>query len=186
MSDSVVPAVISGICSIVSALGAVFLKDYLETRRSRTTSSTTQSGAEAGGTSRRALSTSPFSLRDWALWKRPASIVAGSFVIGLVTRALRPLFEIGSIHYESVGALAILVALALWLVVYHRRKRSQTLYQLENCALWTGFASGWSAAHGEVWGHFLEVLVPWWVGSAIVGAIVVTTRRATIDDSVHS
>lgn len=173
MDTSVVVALISGMFSVVSALGAVFLKDFLDTRRLQMLEVPQPQSSPDERPPPQERPARPTVGRSWT---RPAAIVVGSFVFGMATRALRPLFP-GPAHWESLVALALLILAALTLSIYHRKGAFQLPYQLEILALWSGWASGWSLIHGGVWGDLLAVTIPWWLGCAVVGGLIVSVRN---------
>jgi hypothetical protein len=184
MDSNIVAALISGISSIVSALGALYLKEYLDSRKASATkplqkaTPVTKDSAPAEEPSIKA----PIpSVRFAVSIRRPIIIVVGSFLFGVITRTLRSHFT-GNIQYESLIAFVVLIGLAVAFAVFHRRKGFQSAFQLENFALWTGFASGWSLVHGGVWG---DLLAPWWLGCSVVGGLVVRFRR-TSDAQQHA
>lgn len=184
MSESTLVALISGIFSLLSALGAVFLKDYLDGRRLRTPAiAPPKPGPGTIATDELLPPPRPPGLR---FLRRPVEIVVASFALGVVTRALRPMLEVDGIHYESLGAWALLVIGVVGLAVHHRKNGWQLPYQLENLALWTGYASGWSLVHGGVWGDLLGVTIPWWMGCAIVGGLIVSIRRSPVGHALDT
>jgi len=177
VDSNVLVALISGMFSVASALGAVFLKDYLDTRRLRLANSRPEQPQPSPAPEQTSHPTAPSERATGGRsWTRPVIIVAGSFLFGMATRAARPLFT-GPTHYESLAALVLLILLSLGLSIYHRRWGFQLPYQLEIVALWAGWASGWSLIHGGVWGDLLAVTLPWWLGCALIGGLVVSVRR---------
>jgi hypothetical protein len=177
VDSNVLVALISGLFSVSSALGSIFLKDYVDRRRVQTLEVPHQkaeprSHAEVA----RTPSALPASRTAGRSWGRPAAIVVGSFVLGMATRALRPLFTAG-IHWESLGALVLLVSTAVVLSVSHRKRGFQFAYQFEILALWTGWASGWSLLHGRLWSDLFAVTVAWWLVCAVVGGLIVSVRN---------
>ena len=176
MDSNVLVALISGMFSVASALGAVFLKDYLDTRRLRLVDAQLEKPQPKPSPEQSHPSAPLDRVTGGKAWTRPVVIVVGSFLFGMATRAARPLFT-GTTHYESLAALVLLILLSLGLSIYHRRRGFQLLYQLEIVALWAGWASGWSLIHGGVWGDLLAVTIPWWFGCALIGGLVVSVRR---------
>ena len=177
MDSNVTAAIISGICSIASALGAVFLKEYLGRRRCISPTSTTQAREPVQPTHPEVPRPESVAASTRKTWKRPASIVFGSWIFGMVTRAMRPYMLSNGVHYEFLISLVVLIIVVLTIAFYHRKKGALLGFQLENVALWAGFASGWSLVHGGVWGDLLAVTIPWWMGCAIVGGFIVVFRR---------
>lgn len=108
---------------------------------------------------------------------RPVGIVVGSVLFGMATRAARPLMHIGLTHYESLIAVIVLAGVVLALAIFHRRKGYQLAFQLENLALWSGWTSGWSLIHGGVWSDLLSISIPFWLGCAVLGGVVVSLGR---------
>ncbi|MDK9707435.1 MAG: hypothetical protein OEL83_10330 [Desulforhopalus sp.] len=173
MDSNVASALISGICSIISAFGAVYLKEYMDARKTLSTEvKPTQAPIEV---LQAEVSPSSFKRNSRTFW-RPLFIIIGSFVFGLVTRSLRPIFNSGT-HWESLIALIVLILFALAISIFHRRHGYQIGFQLENFAMWTGWASGWSLFHGSIWGDVLVVTIAWWFGCALVGGLLVSIRR---------
>lgn len=180
MDSNVASALISGVCSIVSAFGAVYLKKYLDTKNIRVTAQAykpeTHSEPERH-TKQVQRPASPSTGKSIHIYWRPIFIIIGSFLFGLLTRALRSLFT-GTTHWESLIALIVLLVLALIFAIFHRRRGYQVGFQLENLAMWTGWASGWSLVHGNIWSDFLGVVIGWWLVCALVGGVVVSVGRS--------
>lgn len=176
MDTEVLTTLISGICSIVSAFGSIYLRVVLKRRGQHQSQppKTIEQEPEADKPSH--LSSS---------YTRPLLIVAGAWVLGNISRALRPVMYADGIHYEALLALLILVVVSCWLAFYHGRSRvpkRQLSYQLEVFALWAGYASGWSMIHGAVWSDLVAVSFAWWLGCAVVGGIVVhlVSKKVTL------
>lgn len=179
MDSNVISAVISGVCSITSAFGAIYLKVYLDNRKTRTNGNSAI--AEPNGEIVTPANTRPAEPQTTVKssqpdFRRPVSIVIGSFVFGVITRSLRPLFS-GPTHWESLIALIVLIGLTLMLALFHRRKGFQLGFQLENFAFWAGWVSGWCIVHGHVWSDVLGVTLIWWLVCAVVGGLVVSVRK---------
>lgn len=172
-------AMISGMFSVASSLGAVFLKDYLERRRIRPEDAAREEPPSAGGAPEPEppVGSPPRPAPAGRAWTRPIVIVLGSVVFGMATRAARPLFT-GPTHYETLAAFALLVLTSAGLAIHHRRRGFQLTYQLEVLALWTGWASGWSFVHGGLWSDLLAVTVPGWLGCAVVGGLIASVARS--------
>lgn len=179
MDSSVLVAVISGMFSVASSLGAVFLKDYLERRRHRPEDAAREEPPSAGGAPERepSLGPPPGPVPATRSWTRPVAIVVGSMVFGMATRAARPMFT-GPTHYETLTALALLILVSAGLAIHHRRRGFQLTYQLEVLALWAGWTSGWSLIHGGLWSDLLAVAIPAWLGCAVLGGWIASVRRS--------
>jgi hypothetical protein len=178
MDSNVLVTLISGMFSVASALGAVFLKDYLDTRRPRPLDDSQEEPQSKAVPEK--IQPAQVRVEHSAAgksWVLPVTIVIGSFLFGMATRALRPLIT-GGIHYETLAGFILLIITSLALSLYHRRRGLQFLYQLEIFALWAGFASGWSLIHGGVWEDLLVVTVPWWLGCTLFGGLIVSFRNA--------
>jgi len=107
MDSNILVALISGIFSVVSALGAVLLKDYLDTRRYRQGETQLENAHPKTSPEQPSPASAPSKLSTGGhTLNRPVVIVIGSFLFGMGTRALRPLFT-GDIHFESLAALTV-------------------------------------------------------------------------------
>lgn len=151
--------------ALVAALVNGFLNDYLRRREER-------AGVAISTLTEQKLYASTTRSTREVIWMRPLLIVCASWVLGNVSRALRPSLDLGGIHYEALVALFLLIATSLALVIYHRSHspvRGQGFYQLEVFALWAGHVSGWSMVHGSAWGDLIVVNIAWWLGCAVVG-----------------
>ncbi|MDZ7780745.1 MAG: hypothetical protein U5R14_12550 [Gemmatimonadota bacterium] len=180
MDSSVAVAVISGMFSVASSLGAVFLKDYLERERRRPPKDVAPDRTPAAGQTPEPeppAGAAPRLVPAARSWARPAVIVLGSIVFGMATRAARPMFT-GPTHYESLTALALLVLMSAGLAVHHRKRGFQLTYQLEVLALWAGWTSGWSLVHGGLWSDLLAVTIPAWLGCAVLGGLITSVARS--------
>lgn len=170
--DKILTTFITGVFSLLSALGSVWLQDRLERRRP----APPREPAAAPQPSREKAGPPPAAASGWS-WRRPFLVFLGAFVFGVATRALRPVFGHG-IHWESLIAILTLAAVSLWLAIDHRRGRSRFWpYQLEALALWLAWASGWSAVHGSAWSDLIVVGFLWWLGCAVVGGLVAAVGR---------
>ena len=177
MDKQIVTTLITGIFSLLTALGSVWLKDLLERRRLVPVQKPT---AVQEPSEEKVKHPPPVMVSGWT-WKRPLFVFFGAFVFGLFTRALRPLFG-GGIHWETLIAVLVLASASLWMAIDHRRARSSFWpYELEVLALWLAWASGWSVIHGSAWSDHIVVSCLWWLGCAVISGIVVSihTRKMT-------
>lgn len=174
MDTHILATIISGVFALVAALGSVTLSELL--LRKRLDHQNERSVApHASSSPKKDLPAPTTDLTREVIWMRPLLIVSASWVLGNISRALRPMLGVGGLQYEALASIVLLVAIALALVVYHRShnpKRGQGFYQLEVLALWAGFASGWSMVHGYAWEDLIGVCVACWLGCAIVGGII--------------
>ena len=111
--EGMLNTIISGVFSLAAALGSVWLKDYLERRR-------TEAADVSVDVTRPAKPERPATGR-WS-WYRPLVVFLGGFFVGVLSRWIRPMIT-GPVHYEALGALAVLVVVSLWLALDHRRYR---------------------------------------------------------------
>lgn len=168
MDTQIITTLISGIFSIVSAFGAVILKDYLDRRKEKVKPKSSNNGAAAEPVPKEIRKTSLIRYS----FKRPISILSFSFFLGIVSRSLRHIANINGTHYESLTALIKLILLAIILLSQRKKSQEQNgqfFFQLEMITLWSGFVFGWSLIHGEFWGDLIGVIVIWWLGFAIIG-----------------
>lgn len=169
METAIITSLIAGGFSLATALGSVWLKHHLESRRSV---GEITSGSGAPRTDR------PSSPRGMSV-TRPLAVLLSGLVIGAVSRALRP-HLVGQVHYEVIVAFGLLAALVFSLVLSHRQSDDgQWPFQLEVFALWAAFVSGWSLMHGGVWTDLIAVCVPWWLGCAVIGGALLKWLRPT-------
>ena len=195
MDAQVISTIISGVFAIVAALGSILLKDFLDRRRARDSASTAPAddphkSPEVATTSskpRRADSpTKPRSRSPWVVPIPVAAVLVGA-ILGIASRLIRPYAEVGGIHYEMLGALALLIVSCLFLVINNRNGQGflgHLLYQLENIALWSGFACGWSLIHGHFWEDLVGLIIVWWFSCSVFGSVVLALfqwrRRSTV------
>jgi hypothetical protein len=155
MTSQILTAVITGIFSLVTGLASIWLKDYLERRRSDI--------PESRERKRESSSSRAFLLLLFGL------------ILGVVSRLLR---GSGPIHYETILALALLAVATLVMVLHHRQSKSGFWpFQLELISLWFAFTAGWILIHGSVWSDLLVTTGAWWIGSAFVGGIIVASKK---------
>lgn len=103
-----------------------------------------------------------------------ATVVMGTGV-GIVSRLLRPYANVDGAHYDALGALLILLVGCLILISLNRGTPGPLghwLYQLENFAMWSGFACGWSLINGAFWADMIAVSLAWCLGCAVFGSLV--------------
>jgi hypothetical protein len=189
MDKSVVVALISGTFSTCSALGAVFLKDWLEARRQRRAQQKTAEAVPTPSSPVPARSQTrapsmppavPMPAPASALPQsaparasthlRPVVIVVGSVLFGMLSRAMRAMVP-GQVHYDAIIELAVMLAFAAWLAIDHRRRGGVVGFELENLALWSGWTCGWLLIHGQIWGDLLSLGFMAWLGCAVIGAV---------------
>jgi hypothetical protein len=195
MDAQVISTIISGVFSIVSAFGAIILKDFLDRREAQDSpavapaenpyKSPTEIPATPGKPLRSESRPKPSYRSPWVVVIPVVTVVVGA-TVGVVSRLLRPYAHVRGAHYETLGALAVLTVSCLVLVVCNRKGQGllgHVLYQLENFALWTGFACGWSLVHGYFWGDLIGVSIAWWFCCSVFGSVVlalVQWRRRSI------
>lgn len=107
-------------------------------------------------------------------WKWLILIIVGSWIFAMVTLSLESLPDFEGFTIIALICLAIFV---LIMAMYHKRHGSQTRFQLENLALWSGFTSGWSVIYGEVLDDLLITTILCCLGSAVIGGIYIHFRR---------
>jgi hypothetical protein len=107
---------------------------------------------------------------------------SAALLLGAVARALRPFLNSGGLHYDSIGAIALL---GVALLVLAWRAPNLRSFQLLSIASWIGFTAGWSAAHLGFWGDLLGVSSAGAAVSAVVGGGMVFLRawRAGVSQS---
>ena len=167
----VLTTLITGIFSLLSALGSVWLKDWLERRKQNETQATTEKREEVD------QQPAPAPQKPGWSWKRPLILFFGAFALGLVTRVMRPLFG-HQIHWETLAAVVVLAGATLWLAINHLRTGSSLWsFELEVLAIWLAWASGWSVIHGSAWSDLIVFALLWWLGCAVIGGLVAVVGR---------
>ena len=188
MDAQVISTIISGVFAIVAALGSILLKDFLDRRRARDSVSAAPGEVPtAPSKPRRAASpTKPGYRSPWVVLIPVAAVVVGA-ILGIASRLIRPYADVGGTHYEMLGALALLIVSCLFLVISNRNDEGflgHLLYQLENIALWSSFACGWSLIHGYFWEDLVGVTIVWWFSCSVFGSVVLALfqwrRRSTV------
>jgi hypothetical protein len=166
LDTQVLTTLITGIFSLLTALGSVWLKDYLA--RSHSTQKQTEEGTS--------LAAPPPA--KWT-WSRPLTVFMSAFLFGAVTRVIFPLPERG-MNTAFLITLGLLGVISLGLAIDHRRSsRSMWPYQLEVLALWLAYTSGWILMHGEAWFTLIRFMSLWWLTSALIGGLIVLAFRST-------
>ena len=169
METAIVTCVISGVFSLATALGSVWLKHNLEQRDP----APVPSKRKVTGEKRVIVHYE----RGWSL-SRPLAVLLGGFVIGIMSRILRPRLQFGRVHYEMLATLVLLAVIGILLMLIHRKsRRGFWLYQLETISLWAAFTSGWSLTHGYVWSDLLTTTAGWWLAWALAGGMFVIAFR---------
>ena len=169
METAIITSLIAGCFSLATALGTVWLKHYLETR--------TPSSTPVQASPRPPAPPSPPTFgRPSAILVRATAVVAIGFILGAASRVIRDAIP-GPVHYEAIVSLAVLVVVSALLAFSHRRARnSMWVYQLEVFSLWAAFESGWSLVNGGIWSDALFAFGAWWLGCAVLGAVLVRAR----------
>ncbi len=185
VDTAVLVAVISGVFSLVSTFGSVWLKHYLEHRRDAIAAATGAAGATRT-VSPAAPSTRPMmaptasevrsAARGWGV-VTPILVLVSGFIVGMVSRWVRQMIS-GPIHYEALVSIAVLGSVCLLLALKNRGwGRGFWLYQLEVFALWAAFTSGWSLVNAGFWSDLVGFAVACWILSAIVGGLITAIVR---------
>ena len=196
MNAQVISTMICGIFAIAAALGAILLKVFFN--RSEAGESMPPAASAINpyepppvpGTlieSRPAEPlTKPSNLSRKVLLIPITTVVVGT-VLGIVSRLLRPYAYVGGTHYEALAAFAVLILGCLILINFNRLGHGflgQLLYQLENLAMWSGFACGWSLIHGSFWEDMIAVSIAWWFCCSVLGGALLAVfqwrRRRTV------
>ena len=171
METAVITSLISGAFSLATALGAVWLKHYLETRP--------QPSAPARAPEAAAQTPRPQSARKHSLASlliRACVVIVVGFALGAISRVARDWFT-GPIHYEAVASLFVLVLISLVLALRRPSLGARTwLYQLEVLSLWAAYLSAWSLVNRAVWSDAVVTFSAWWLGCAVLGGVLVAIR----------
>ena len=170
METAVVTSLIAGMFSLATALGSVWLKQYLENRSSTLSPTSPPLPLPQNEAGERRQSVSLVLLRA-------VSIIAFGFSLGAISRFIR--YQIpGRIHYEAIVSLVILVGFSLILALARRRPSGRVWqYQLELFSLWAAHLAGWSIVNQSIWTDIVGVLGIWWFGCALIGGIVAALRN---------
>lgn len=99
-------------------------------------------------------------------------VTAAAFVTGVVSRIARD-HVTGSVHYEMLVALGVLVGLCLF-VLYRFRSNPAGIYSLNLAifGIWMAFATAWLLIHRRLWDDFVNVIGVCRIGSAVTGTIL--------------
>ena len=147
-------AIIAGIFSIISALASIWLKDYLERKRTSIPSSSEK--AKFRKEQKEMLAP------RWNIF-RPLIILFGGFFIG-------------GMNTPFGSPLLVLVSLGLAL---NHRHRGFWLFQLEIFTLWAAFLSGgWAIGYPLLWS--LNYVIIYWLGCAIIGGIIANKKQEVL------
>lgn len=170
MNPQILAPIITGLFSLTAALAGVWFKDYLERRRDR--QNTVPSSV---------IHSEPIPLPSkeitWLGALLRAALLSGVvWILGAISRAVRPWGEHDGIHYEAIISFLVLVILSITILWQHRRSGlliGQFRYQLELFGIWVGYAIGWLLIDqfSSVWEDLLAVLTGWWLGFALLGGI---------------
>ena len=184
MDAQIVSTIMSGVFAIAAALGSIVVKIYLDRRQGEASMLheapvinpyeppvVPEAVSERQPSESRVDPTS-FSRRVLLI---PITTVFVGTIVGIVSRLLRPYANVGGTHYETLAALIILLVGCLVLINVNQLSHvlsGHVLYQLENLAMWSGFACGWSAIHGDFWGDLIGVSIAWWFGCSVFGSVL--------------
>ncbi len=96
--------------------------------------------------------------------------------MGIGSRVVRDWIS-GSVHYEAIASLVILVLFSMMLAFGHRRTEGRVwLYQLEVFSVWAAYLAGWSLVNRSVWTDAVVTFGAWWLACAVVGTLLVALR----------
>jgi hypothetical protein len=196
MDAQIISTIISGVFSTAAALGSIVLKLYIDRRKAGESMPPAApvinpyeppTPLETRITPRPAATlTEPTFLSRQVLLIPITTVVVGT-VLGIVARLLRPYANVGGTHYETLAALIILLVGCLILINFNRLSDGfpgHLLFQLENLAMWSGFACGWSLIHGHFWGDLIVVSIAGWFCCSVFGIVLLAVfqwkRRRTV------
>ena len=184
MDAQIVSTIMSGVFAIAAALGSIVVKIYLDRRQGEESMPpeapvinpyeppvVPEAVSERQPAEPRAEPT--YFSRQLLLI--PITTVFVGTIVGIVSRLLRPYANVGGTHYETLAALIILLVGCLVLINVNRLSHGflgHVLYQLENLAMWSGFACGWSVIHGCFWGDLIGVSIAWWSCCSVFGSVL--------------
>ncbi|HRZ55530.1 MAG TPA: hypothetical protein P5525_08740, partial [Candidatus Paceibacterota bacterium] len=164
MQTPIVTAIISGAFAIAGALGSVWLKHYLETRRDASAAHAPEvplpSRWHPSETLRRNIG-------------RPAVILISGLVLGALSDiADRP---IGGRRYELAWVpMLVLCGVCLRFVLVNRRLvKGLWTYQLDVLILWAASLTGFSASHGGIWSDAVGFHLGAWILAAVLGGGII-------------
>lgn len=183
---NLVAALISGLFSMISAFGAIYLKEHLDNKKiSNLKSYDSEKKNNISDLVDSSHSQSSILAKKNKLSKiRPIVILITTLLFGFISHTVRPytviwLSEMNpAFQYEVVIILLVLIALTLALAINHRQAGYQLGFQLENLSAWSGWISGWSFYHGSLWGEMLETMIPFYIGCCIIGGLIVYSKKA--------
>lgn len=105
----------------------------------------------------------------------PMSIVIGSMLVGIMSCLIRPYIDNGGLHYDALASVVILIAACLALVIHNRHHfglLGHLLYQMENVALWGGYAGSWTLVYGSIWDDLWITCIGCGLVTAVLGSIL--------------
>ena len=171
MNPQIVAPIITGIFSLTAALAGVWFKDYLEQRRNKQNTVppiVTPSEPDA----------LPSKETPWFGVLLRAALLSGAvWILGNISRSVRPWGERDGIHYEALISLFVLFVLSVAILWQNRRHGlfiGQLRYQLELFGIWAGYTIGWllTDQFSSLWDDLLLVQTGWWLGFALFGGMV--------------
>jgi len=171
MNPQILAPIITGIFSLAATLAGVWFKDYLEQRRNR------QNPVPDSGTRSEPIPLSPKKFTWVGAVLRAALLSGVVWVLGAISRSLRPWGEHDGIHYEALISFLVLFILSVT-VLWQRRRDGlfigQLRYQLELFGIWAGYAIGWLSVDqfSSVWDDLLAVQSGWWLAFALLGGML--------------
>jgi len=163
MEQNLTAVIISGVFSVIAALGSVWLKHQLEQFRSEA-SPLTETSRERSTSGPRA-----FSLI------RSALVLIVAFAAG----AIYCYYKTPPREIVVVPAFYLFTVVAfLGLVLAHRRHPNGIWsYELDCFAFWAAFLSGFSVIFGQVWSDAFLATAMFWLFFAVVGGLIVLLTR---------
>lgn len=171
MDANILSSLISGVFSALSALGAVYLRHYLD-RESSPNPSTNPTPDPAPERAHTFWDKLPLfgTLRGTA--RRVVLLLLAGCVFGYIAPLVNAYYG-----YDTLHAFLVVLSLAgfsLFLAYLHRTRGSQLQYQLENVVLWTAFLSIWSIFIGELATTIIRPTMFVWLATAIVGGLLIS------------
>jgi hypothetical protein len=106
-----------------------------------------------------------------------------SFVLGAVTRLMRPYAHVGSFYLEAWACVAIMGVAGAALILAHGDDAEPWPLQGRLAGLWTGFFAGYTIVHGSLWSDIVGVTAGMWFGAAVISMLVRRAAHPTRGDS---
>ena len=172
MDSKIIAALIMGICTILAALGAVYLKEYLDNRKDPSPDLHLPQRADIP--TKTPVARDVIFLTDMkvvSVIRREIIFFVSSLILTIAGVELNRLFDINNGFMPVVPMISLLISISA-MILFHSRKGSEFAFQIDNFTLCSGWSIGICLANEYSLNEFVSSFAIFWSCSCIIGRAV--------------